>query len=234
MNPRGFTLIELLVVLATIAILAALLLPVLARAKAAARRTICIGNLRQINLATRMYADDHRDAIRAVTNKEAIYFTYKEGLQPYLSRNGLPTNDSVFACPADDFNCDDPVLMDILWQHGSGRGFYRQEFSRYSSYFFNGTAPGEIPSLEHMGQRPLTSIHHPSRIVLIGELSGACPLSTHERKEPYQFNDARNVMSFVDGHVSFIPIYWNGVKGFDGLAFLYEPPPGHDYQWSDN
>ncbi len=55
----GFTLIELLVVVAIIAILAALLLPVLGQAKERARRVVCMGNARQLTQAARMYADEY-------------------------------------------------------------------------------------------------------------------------------------------------------------------------------
>ena len=57
----GFTLIELLVVIAIIGVLAALLLPALARAKGSARKSACVSNLRQLGLAWRMYLDDHED-----------------------------------------------------------------------------------------------------------------------------------------------------------------------------
>jgi prepilin-type N-terminal cleavage/methylation domain-containing protein len=61
MRHAAFTLIELLVVMAIIAVLASLLLPALSRARESARTVVCLSNLRQLNLAWWMYAEDNHD-----------------------------------------------------------------------------------------------------------------------------------------------------------------------------
>src|SRR4051794_480121 len=60
---RGFTLIELLIVISLMAILAAILLPVFAGAREAARRTVCLSNMKQIGAATLMYAQEYDEAL---------------------------------------------------------------------------------------------------------------------------------------------------------------------------
>ena len=64
-KQRGFTLIELLVVIAIIAILMAVLMPALGRARLMGQRAACMGNLKQLTLAWIMYADENDDKIPA-------------------------------------------------------------------------------------------------------------------------------------------------------------------------
>jgi hypothetical protein len=68
------------------------------------------------------------------------------------------------------------------------------------------------------------------------------PYSWHQPKrvpneltEWLTFNDAKNVVSFVDGHVNYIKIYWDQVRASTGsfsFTVNYDPPVGYDYQWS--
>ncbi len=131
LKQRGFTLIELLVVIAIIAILAAILFPVFAKAREKARQTTCVSNLKQLGLAVRMYVQDYDERfpsslvggavpgsysatnIAIMVAAERQNLGYPNLLQPYIK------NAQLFWCP-DDSNgpsTDPNATVSYWWRH---------------------------------------------------------------------------------------------------------------------
>lgn len=110
---RGFSLIELLVTIAVIAILAGLLLPALAKSRAKARKIQCLNHLKQIGLATVMYASDHAEFL---PQSQHTRLSWVGTVQPYLSGTNL------HRCPVEPLKTrlHSYALNDFLTPHPFG------------------------------------------------------------------------------------------------------------------
>ncbi len=187
MPRRGFTLIELLVVIAIIAILAAILFPVFARAREKARQTSCLSNVKQISLGVLMYAQDYDGTF------PHYYKTYAEGgghywtaaLEPYLR------NEQILVCPS----------RQTLTQ---GYGW---------NYLWLGI-PGQIGT-QSTAAHSMAQVTNPSQTIMIGETSHTAPILygprdeafAEQHTEPKTAYDAHNGganYGFVDGSAKWL------------------------------
>jgi prepilin-type N-terminal cleavage/methylation domain-containing protein/prepilin-type processing-associated H-X9-DG protein len=245
-SKNAFTLTEMLVAIAVIGILAALLLPVISSAKAKAKRITCLNNLKQIDYGIQMYAGDSNDRspnpIKPVLPPVMLGMAYKELMKNYVGLQGASsTQDKLFACPADTFYYDW-----VYKRHPIGfipESFCALSNSDFSSYQLNsgnlrlGSFRGTNYPRPGIAGLTISSIMHPTRTVLVAEAPAFIPYSWHHPRRPFNemnsiFNDSMNMVSFVDGHVAYIKIYWKTAWLPDSVAMDYNPPAGYDYQWS--
>ncbi len=166
-------------------------------------------------------------------------------MQNYVGIKGAPSSkDRLFACPADTFNYggfDSPTAQITFVR----QSIHKQPWADYSSYSFNGANQdtnglianpgGAVPGI---GGLRLSSIKHPTRTILVAEFPAFIPYSWHQPKQPVSnptngvFNGAKDMASFVDGHVSYTTMYWKPLWPPTSRGSDYDPPAGYSYQWS--
>jgi prepilin-type N-terminal cleavage/methylation domain-containing protein/prepilin-type processing-associated H-X9-DG protein len=227
----AFTLIELLVVIAVIAILAAMLLPALSKAKASAVQTKCLSNLKQINLAMVMYCADNHDTTPGENTAPlydpfdevgsgGIWWWYKELVKSYAGITAQSSsNDVVFQCPMDrGWKGVSTEWVNPLWTYQN---------LDYGSYQYNGIW-NDTPSTNNLLNIKLSDVRHPTRTWLMSEWCFTWAYSWHDSLTGVQnisYNNAIGNVSFVDGHASFIRAYYDAADGTFPMAYPTDQIP---------
>jgi prepilin-type N-terminal cleavage/methylation domain-containing protein/prepilin-type processing-associated H-X9-DG protein len=184
----GFTLIELLVVIAIIAILAAILFPVFARAREKARQSSCQSNLKQLGLAFHMYVQDYDETIlpsRVAGDPNNVCWT--ELVMPYLN------NEQILVCPSDS---NPQVSSDT---DGSEKSYgLNYEIHTYNRY--NGHAANPIDVWPPI---TLAQIDAPAEVISCMDYDSNRPgvhYHTIDDRVDWRHNGTADLL-FIDGHV---------------------------------
>ncbi len=201
---RGFTLIELLVVIAIIAILAALLLPALARAKESARTTHCLSNLRQLGLAVSLYIEDFADEFPRSQHSAFVHgaMPWERTVAGYLGASATTWTNllrGVYHCPTDP--------RAAPWSYG------------LNVYFELG--PEDDYAEKPRSWRRVTQLPRPAATIVFAEnTSAADHIMPHYWITPADAVDLaatrhrqRANYAFADGHARLLP-----------LKLIFNPP----------
>jgi prepilin-type N-terminal cleavage/methylation domain-containing protein/prepilin-type processing-associated H-X9-DG protein len=201
-SSHGFTLIELLVVISIIAILAAILFPVFARARENARRASCSSNLKQIGLGIQQYTQDYDEKLPPDQVQSAKSFVAM--LDPYVK------SKQIFICPSGskEAHATDPsgdgVAKDYLWSYQGDQGNYGLNSNLVDGTTFAGLSLAAISSSALTAQAFDCSWYESPGFVLKTDAIG----------DARRHFDGTNV-AYVDGHVK-----WQSLSRLPLVQFL--------------
>lgn len=217
---RAFTLIELLVVIAIIAILAAILFPVFAKAKAAAYKTECMSNFRQIGVAVMMYAQDADDLYPMFFTYERPFERYWFGL--YNRQTGEFDSHKGLLAPyqgAKEIG-ECKAAKDLPGSRFYARGRLEFAYGINDLYLFSEGAPywRNYPNITHS----LSEFSHPSDTVVINDsayidrhiltrIPFLNPPSYRDCPTQHGRHNGRYNITWADGHASSKqPVFFRG------------------------
>ena len=193
---RGFTLIELLVVIAIIAILAAILFPVFARAREKARQTSCLNNVKQLQLAILMYIADYDDTFCLGQNYDSgdgTAYRWYVLIDPYVK------NKQAWVCPSwRSYRHLSSILQTYGWNIASGgMGYYDLSPNTYTGERLKLSEIPRPAETINIGDEPVSD-----DASLAGGWRGYLSASTLSRL-PTTHNGGGNY-GFVDGHAKWV------------------------------
>jgi len=230
-HSRGFTLIELLVVVAVIAVLLAILMPALSRARALGKRIACGGNLRQLAVAWNNYLTDSNGRFYQDKDNANVRYGGWKGLKgwwprplnPYALGAGIDPNDrqgaKLFHCPADRGGIPGGFFYEQVFEvHGTSyqTNIFLIGQDSYTP-FSDRTAELDVAIAAQLPNLNVSRVASHTRLLLIGDYGWINqwkprPHPQIEWKEWAEWHrkaDCHN-MAFLDGHVAFTNIR----KGF--------------------
>jgi hypothetical protein len=217
----GFNSTDLMVTLAVLSVLATILAAGLSTAKEKSRMALCAANLGKVDRAILDFCAENRQTLPAQAPDESrsLWWFYKEQVKRFAGlTDDSSARDAVFACP-EDRGYSEPTP------------FHLNPRFDFSSFTYNAVS---LPGMPNIAGLPLASVKRPNRTLLVMEWTAHAPLSWHKSKTGKEnapfYCDAQSMTGFVDGHVSFTKIYYDGYNA----AYTMDPINGYEYQYSPN